>query len=153
MAFCARLLTTLCSALREYGPLKKLRFEGLHTRSMKLSRFFLGLVLPSSVITDAAIYLGDMRGNGSGVASLSASLLGVSGVSPPDEKKSGSTLRGVRNIGGSGFSGDGGRGRLENNVVCPAAGRRLGNEDRDLEGDSNSLRGPRDVSALFCVDG
>ncbi len=84
----------------------------------------------------------------SGVASLSASMVsGVFGVSPPEEKNSGSNLRGVRKasrlgIAGSGFSGDGGRGRLEKSVVWLAGCRRLGNEDWDLDGDSNSLREP-----------
>jgi hypothetical protein len=123
---------------------------------MKLSRLFFGLDFFSSATTDCEpIFFGDMRRTGwndSGVASLSASLCGVSGVSPPDDKKSGSTLRGVRKMsklgaGGSGFSGDDGRGRLEKSVVWPAAGRRLGNEDKGLEGDSNSLREPVAVRA------
>jgi hypothetical protein len=146
LLFRFRIFTTLFSAFVEYRALDWL----VNNLPNRLSRFFLGLpVFFPSFTGDwlrTVAGLDDLQPM-SGVASLSAPLSVVVGVSPPDEKNSSKGLRGVqksiRGAGteGSGLPGDGGQ--LEKSVRWFAAGRRLGNDDWDLAGDSNTLREPR----------
>jgi hypothetical protein len=147
LVFRFRILTTLFSAFVEYTGLDWL----LNNFPNKLSRFFLGL--PGFFASLTGDWLRTVAGLDdlqpmSGVASLSAPLSVVLGVSPPEEKKSSNGLRGVQKsirgggTEGSGLPGDGGQ--LENKVRWFAAGRRLGNDDWGLAEDSNTLREPGD---------
>jgi len=143
-----RLLIILFSAFREYtaDDLAGLRLVGVN-RASRLCRFFLGLAFFSSGagVCICIVLLGDfLRENNSGVASLSASMFGVAGDSPPigDESMMGFALlvflnKGVLGTLGRGLSGDLERG-ISKKVVWPAGARRLGNS----AGAMTSLAGP-----------
>lgn len=116
-----------------------------HIRPKMDSRFFLGLFLSSPSPTGCNPFNAML----SGVASLSALLPGVSGVSPPDEGSM-SNFRGVLKMLGLGCARRGlsvrrlglsgpWTGTLEKRVVWPKAGRRLGNSGFDFDGESRTL--------------